>query len=224
MKTTGLLLLTAFGLSSYVSHSQYTQSRMSGGQIITSKEKSQTATGTMYTSENYMPARISNSTNTVLLRYNAYQDYFEMSNPQEGKTVILPKDAGVTVKFVNSNQSYAVVDYKTEKGEAVNGYLTVISDSPNVKMYRRERVFLQPESFPGNSYQSYKPAAYKRGSDEFYIKVKDSEAVFISSKKDLAKLFPEKSKEILDFIKKNKIDLEQEESLAKLGSYLDTIL
>lgn len=196
-----------------------------GNQITTMREKSQPATGSMFLNERYMPAKLSDEQNTVLLRYNAYSDFFEMSTPQTGEVKTLPKDPNMTITFVSNNESYAYVNYKTEDGEAISGYLNIIADNPNVKIYKRERIYLQPESFPNNSYQSYKAANYKQANDEFYVKIKDKDAVFFSAKKkDLAKLVPGKEKELKDFVKKNKIDLDKESGLEQLGNYMETIL
>jgi hypothetical protein len=226
MKNLKFIFTAAFAISSLMATAQVSNrvGDSDGRLLSTKREKGQPATGSMYLNEKFMPARLSNSQNTMMLRYNAYSDYFEMNDQQAEETQNLPKTEGVVITFVNNNESYTVVNYKTEKGESVSGYLNIISDSPKVKIYRRESIILQPEVVPNNSYAAYKPANYKKAGDEFYIKINDGEAVYIDGKKDVAKLVPAKSKDILDFIKKNKIDLEDEIGLQKLGSYMETIL
>jgi hypothetical protein len=224
MKNLNLFYVAAFAFTSVAATAQVNQTPVhsGGGQITVMKEKSQAATGSMFLTEKYMPAKISNLDRTVLVRYNAYADNFQMSDPIEGTEKIMPPQAGVTITFTGSGDTYSFQQYKTEKEEIKTGYLSLVSDKPNVKIFKRERVFLQAEVFPASSYQTYKPAAYKKAEDEFYIKIKDQDAVFFSGKKDLAKLVPSKSKEILDFIKKNKLDLEKEADLEQVGAYLDS--
>lgn len=224
MKKTNLIYTTAFAFTSILASAQVNQTPVhsSGGQVTVMKEKSQPATGSMFVNEKYMPAKLSNDGKTVLLRYNAYADNFEISDPQAQTVNVLPKRNDVVITFVSTGDEYTLQQYKTEKGETIEGYLNIVSQTPNVKIYKRERVFLQPESFPANSYQTYKPANYKKASDEFYLKLKDQDALYFSSKKDLAKLVPAKSKEILDFIKKNKLDVEKEADLQQLGTFLNT--
>jgi len=224
MKNLNLLYTTAFALTSVLATAQVQQTPVhsGGGQIYTSKEKSQAATGSMFVNDKHMPAKVSNNDKTVLVRYNAYADNFEISDPISGTSKVLPSQSDVTITLNSTGETYTFQQYKTEKEEIKNGYLSIVSDKPNVKIYKRERIYLQPEVFPASSYQTYKPANYKKADDEFYIKIKDQDAaVFFSGKKDLAKLVPAKSKEVLDFIKKNKLDLEKEGDLEQVGAFLD---
>lgn len=226
MKKENLIYTAAIAFTSLIATAQVNQTPVhsSGGQITLMKEKSQAATGSMYVNEKYMPAKVSNNEKTILARYNAYGDNFEVSDPQTGSFTGLPKQDGVTITFVGTGQVYSLEQYKTSKDETINGYLTIVSDSPNVKILKRDRVILQPEVFPASSYQTYKAANYKKTDAEFYIKIKDQDALFFSSKKELAKLVPAKSKEILEFIKQGKLDVEKEADLKQIGSYISSIL
>ncbi|RDI15848.1 hypothetical protein DEU42_101139 [Flavobacterium sp. AG291] len=226
MKNSRLFYVATFAITSVVANAQVNQTPVTAGgrQITVMKEESQPATGSMFVTEKYMPAKISNMDNTVLVRYNAYADNFQLKDPIAGSERVLPQEAGVTITFTGTADVYTVQEYKTEKGEVVTGYLSLVSDNPNVKIYKRERIFLQPEVFPASSYQTYKAAAYKKLDDEFYIKIKDQNLQFFSGKKDLAKLVPSKSKEILDFIKKNKLDVEKPADLEQVGAYINNNL
>jgi hypothetical protein len=227
MKQSKLFYTAIFALTSLAASAQVNQTPLTGGgrQIIGNKEKAMATTGSMFINEQFFPAKISDNPTPVLLRYNAYSDYFEMSNPQEQSTQIVPKQAGKVITFVNNGEEYTLVNYLSKGKEVANGYLNIISESPKVKIYKRERIFLQAGTIAENSYQTSKPAMYKKASDEFYIQLADAkEASYFSSKKDIAKLAPAKSKEILDFIKTNKIDVENVSDLQKLGTYMQTIL
>lgn len=220
MKNLNLFYVAAFALTSALATAQINQTPVFSGQISQKKEQSQAATGSKFLNEKFMPAKVTGYDKTVLVRYNAYADNFEIADPIEGTEKVLPHQADVIITFTGTGESYTMQEYKTDKDEIKKGYLNIISDNPDVKIYKREKIFLQPEVFPGNSYQTYKPAAYKKLEDEFYIKIKGEGTVFFSGKKDLAKLVPAKSKEILDFIKKNKLDLEKETDLEQVGAYL----
>jgi hypothetical protein len=195
-----------------------------GRSLTARREASQAATGSMFVNDKYMPAKISGSQNTMLLRYNAYSDYFEFSNPQTQEVKSLPKDPNTDITFIAEDKKYVLADYVKEDGTSNNGYVIIVTDSPKVKIYKRERVTMTEEFFPQNSYQTYKPANYKRVDDEFYIKLGDKEATYFSNKKELAKLIPGKNKEVLEFIKKNGIDVEKEGDLVKFSNYVETIL
>lgn len=227
MKKLNLFYTVAAALTSVIASAQVQQTPVhsGGNQIYVMKEKSQAATGSKFVNEKNMPAKVStDGGKTVLARYNAYADNFEISDPQAGTTSVLPMQNNVTITFVSTGESYSVQQYKTEDEDLKTGYLNVISDQENVKVFKRQRIILQPEVFPASSYQTYKPANYKKAGDEFYVKIKDQDAQYFSGKKDLAKLFPAKSKEILDFIKKNKLDLEKDADLKSLGEFLNGLI
>lgn len=194
-----------------------------GRQVLNINNKSASVAGSMYTDENFLPAKLSTNTNTVLLRYNAYSDYFEMNNPQESVTKALPKQAGVSVIFSATGQQYEYVTYHKNDDENT-GYLVVISDNPKVKVYKRERVYLQEGSKSDNGYAVTKPSTYKRAKDEFYAQIGTGPIEYFSNKKGFAKLFPEKSKQITEYIKQNSLDLEKTEDLQKLADYTATLL
>lgn len=223
MKNSNLFYTAAIALTSVIASAQVQQTPVhsGGNQVYISKEKSQPATGSMYANDKHMPAKVTGYDKVVLARYNAYIDNFEISDPVAGTNKVLPLQSDVTITFNATGDVYSVQQYKNEKDEVKTGYLSLVSDKPNVKIFKKEKVSLQPEVFPASSYQTYKPANYKKSDDEFYIKIKDQDAVYFSGKKDLAKLVPAKSKEILDFIKKNKLDLEKEADLEQVGAYLD---
>lgn len=216
-----------FAISTLAASAQINQTPMTAGgnQIVGSREKAMATTGSMYVNEQFMPAKTSDNPSPTLLRYNAYSDYFEVNNPQEQKSNILPKRAGEVITFVNNGSEYTLVNYINKNKDAVTGYLNVITNSPKVKIYKKERIYLQPGLIADNSYQTSKPAMYKRAGDEYYIQLADAkEATYFSGKKDIAKVAQGKSKEVLDFIKTNKIDVEKVSDLQKLGTYMQTIL
>lgn len=226
MKKFNLIPAILFAFSPLLINAQINQTPVhtGGNQIMAKSETALPATGSMYIADKYMPAKTSGADQIILVKYNAYSDYFEMNNPQEGKTQILPKQTGSTVTLTGTGEVYAFQHYKTEKGEEINGYLNVVSDNSKVKIYKRERVYLQPGKVAVDSYQTSKAPAYKRADDEFYVKINDGEITFVSSKKDIANLVPGKSKEVLDFIKKNKIDVEEAKDLQELSGYIESIL
>ena len=155
---------------------------------------------------------------------NGIVDYFEMNNPQEQKTQIIPKQNGSTITITGTGEVYAFQNYKAENGEDIHGYLNVVSDNQKVKIYKRERIYLQPGKVAMDSYQKSKAPVYKRADDEFYVKINDGEITYVSNKKDIANLVPGKSKEVLDFIKKNKIDVEEAKDLQELSGFIESIL
>lgn len=213
-------LTTTLGVAAQVNMTPMTGG---GRQILNINEKKASVAGTMYTEEAFLPAKISTDPSVLLLRYNAYSDYFEMSNPQEGVTKSLPKQDGVNVTFSGTGKEYTYVTYHKNDNE-FTGYLSIISDNPKVKIYKRERIYLQEGTKSDNGYAISKPSTYRKAADEFYAQVGSGPIQYFSNKKGYAKLFPEKSKQVTEFIKKSNLDLEKTEDLQKLADFTATLL
>ena len=216
--TAAALIATGFTVSA-----QFNSSALNSGnrQVNLIKKKETAAEGSMYINDKFIPAKISGQQSTYMLRYNAYHDYFEMTG-SDGEPKQLPVTPGEQITIINKN--YILADYKDSKDESFKGYLSVIYGGTKVKIYRRERIVYQAATEAANSYQQGKPAAYKRAADEFYISTDGQPALFLQpSRKGISKLFPDKAKQIQEFMKANNIDLETEEGLKRIGAYLDTI-
>ncbi|MFL9843094.1 hypothetical protein [Flavobacterium rhizosphaerae] len=220
-----LLAVTGVTANAQQGVNQGSTGPIDGRTAITSTEKL-TTTGSQYITEQYMPAKISGSDQVQLLRYNAFNDYFEINNPQEGKPSMLPKQAGVKISFVNNGNEYTTAEYVDRDDNRTNGYLKVISETPKVKIYKRERIYLQPGKIGTNSYEASKPNTYKQAKDEYYIQIGDAPAQYFRRDKDLEKLMPndDLGKEVRNYIKKNDIETDEEAGLKQLGAYLNTIL
>lgn len=193
--------------------------------VYQKKEASQPAEGSQYFVENYLPAHINGSKEVSTVRYNAFNDQIEAKVNNE--ELVLTKQEGQVIKMVdNQNTTYELLSYMDENGDIMNGYLILLTgEDKNVKIYKRERVYLQPEQHAKNSYQTYRAPMYKKASTEYYIKIKDGIVSTVpSKKKDLSSLIPGKEDEIKDFVKENRISTSDEEDLKKLGVYLNTLM
>jgi len=203
----------------YINSSGY----ISGNMTLSKKAESQPASGSQYFDEKFFPATIDNSKDIVVVRHNAYSDEMEVKINEEIK--VLEPVLGQTVSLSAINTTYEYVQFTNKDNVLNQNYLIVISDNPNLKIYKKEQIYLQPEEHPTGGYQKYKAPAYKKKNPEYYIKVKDGKIVYFEpNKSDIIGMFPEKKDEIKEFIKENKISPKDEEDLPKLGAYLSTIL
>jgi hypothetical protein len=221
------LFYSILALSSLPAVAQINQTPVhsNGNQIYTYGEEKLATQGSMYYIDKYLPAKITGSDEVVLARYNAYLDQFEISNPQAQTESVLKGEVGKDVTFTGSEITYSYVEYKNKKGEVNNGYLTAIDNGAKVKIYKSEKIYLQEGAPSKNSYQPAKPPVLKHSDAEFYVLLPGkTQAIFFDGKKDFAKLIPGKEKEVLNYIKTNKLDLENNADLLKLGAYVETIL
>lgn len=191
--------------------------------IYNKKAASEAATGSQYYIENFSAARIDGSNEISSVRYNAYNDELEVKVGEEIK-ILQPKENQV-ITLTNGKAAYEYVQYVNEDKNTNQNYLVIVSNQPKVKIYKKEKITLEPEKQPTGGYQKYKAPAYKKEDAEYYIKMNDGQATWFKNKsKDVARLVPGKENEIKEYIKKNKIDVSEDAGLDRLGQYLNTIL
>ena len=200
----------------------YVDNSGSIGLIYNRKAESQKASGSQYFNEKFMPASI-NEGEVQVVRHNAYSDEMEVKVLEEIK--VLQPENGQIVKLHAGGPTYEYVQYTDDKKVEHQSYLILVSDNPNLKIYKKEQVILVPEQHPVGPYDKYKAPMYKQEKPTYYIKIKNGDVVFFETDKSgVLSLFPEKKNEIKDFMKENKISPSDEEDLPELGAYLSTIL
>ncbi|AXG73378.1 hypothetical protein DVK85_03675 [Flavobacterium arcticum] len=226
MKFKGLLAFTAL-LATTFANAQQAQTYVdeSGGMNYgyTKKAPSEPAGGTQYYIDSFNAAKIDDSNEITLVKYNAYSDEMELKIHDE-VVVLEPKD-GMMIRLVNNQANYTFTQYTNKDGIASQNYLVVISDASNLKIFKRERIYLQPEQHPQGGYQKYKAPLYKKQNPEYYIQMNNGDIVYMSDrKKDVIKLIPGKEKEVKKFMKENRIKISDDKDLQLLGNYMNTLL
>jgi hypothetical protein len=186
------------------------------------ENKKKNIAGTPFDDEKYMPAKISGVNEVAMIRYNAYVDQIEVE--VEGATYNLPKkDEYNQIVFVGSNKTISLKSYTDSKGVNTYGYLYEIASGTKSKVYLKKIVILTPEKEPISSYDSYVPAKYNSGNDEYYFELNGQIKFMPKGKKDLIALFPNKKSEIQSFLKQNKISFKDESDIIKLSEFLGSL-
>ena len=225
MKFKNLMFAVTALLTTGASFAQQTYVENSGsiGLIYSKKGESQPAMGTQYFIENFSAAKIDNSNEIMLVRFNAYTNEMELKINDEIN--VLQAKENQNIALVNGKATYQYLQYINEDNLENQGYLMVISNSPKFRIYRKEKIELIPEQQAMGGYDKYKPAQYKKLDPEYYVQVGDGKIVYTKGKKkDFARMFEGKEKEISSFIKENRINTSDEADLYKLGTYIGTIL
>ena len=184
------------------------------------------AVGSPYINENFTAVKIKGYDDKIYSgRYNAYNGEMEIKL-YEGKIIALDVySSDYEVVFIGENKTYNTVAYNSESGILKKGFLVSVYSNEKVQLLKEEKIKFIEKIEATSSYQKDKPAKFRRQGDDYYIKLGTNDAQYLpSKKKDLAKAFPSKSKEISSFIKKNKLKLNKEEDLIKVAEYLGTIL
>lgn len=186
-----------------------------------------TIQGSAYIQDNFMPAKLSlpDGTKIFKLRYNAYSDEIEIEN-QGGNPNALNKNIdNLLIVFVSDDKTYEAIDYIDDKGNINKGYFVHVTSSDNdYQLLMKETVIFIDKKPAKTGYDKTKPAQLKRLDDTYYVSLDNNPAVELpSNKKNLSKVFPEHSKEVLEFIKDNRIKTTKKEDLIKLINYINTL-
>lgn len=191
--------------------------------MYSKKAPSEPAEGSQYFIEKFNPARIDDSNDIALVRYNAYSDEMELKINDE--IVVLDPKEDMLIKLVNNQADYKFVQYTNKDGYSSQSYLVLVSDNDKIKIFRKERIELEPEEHPQGGYQKYKAPRYKKLNDQYYVQMNNGDVVYMSdSKRDIRELIPGKEKEIKNFMKEYRIKVSDDQDLKQLGSYLNTLL
>lgn len=182
--------------------------------------------GSPYVSEDYQQVKINSVENKIYSgRYNAYINEMEILVAAGRDPIALDiSNNDYEVLFLNNNKLYKTFNFESNRGITKRGFLVVISEENDIMLLKEEIIKFYDKVAASSSYDQDKPAKFRREDDNYYIKLKSGRIVYLPSKdKDIAKAFPEYSKEIMAFVKKNKLKTKKEEDLIKVANYIGSL-
>ena len=154
-------------------------------------------------------------------KYNAARDYMELD--KEGSTVFfLPAiEYRYKVIFTDLNETYQAFEYEKFK----YGFFKILNEGKNAKLLCKEKILFKPEVKPKSSFDTYKPAEFKRKKDIYYIKFKEKDLVFeLSTRKSkFLNVFNDHSGAVKKFIKDEKLNIKDKNDLIKIFDYYNTL-
>lgn len=182
--------------------------------------------GSAYIYENFTPAKISASENDIFyVRYNALRDEFEVKGDNNKAYALNRFRRDIIVELVAFKKSYQIHEYVERNGNDNFGYFDVLTPSnQNTVLLKKESIKFLKEKYATTTYGTARPARYERATDDFYLKFGEESAQLApTNKKKFAMLFPGKEKQILDFIKSERIKLKDEKDLIKIINFTNTL-
>lgn len=226
MKKILLSLLTiAFISTSSIAQSGY--NNQNGLLVTASKSKKNiNIEGSPFINETFLPIKLTNHEDKNLqARYNGYNGDMEVLDVTKGVVFVLNKNvADYDVTFTGMDKTYSIFNFIDEDGYISKDFFIKISTDSKVSLLKKEKVQYLGEKIATSTYDRARPAKYKRANDRYYIMLEGENAQVLPRKnKDLAKLFPDHTKDILSYIKTNKIKTSKEEGLIKLITYISTL-
>lgn len=179
-------------------------------------------TGSQYFNENFLMGKVSGIKESIELRYNAFSDEIEFRNPNDTIYTLIKDEKLNPIEIFK--KKYIYTKYKNEKNEIVNGYLLEIY-SGKLNLYKNEKIILIPAKEPRSGYDSYTPPKLQKSSSDYFLKLKDSNEIFVfpRNRKELISYYPNKENEIKEFLKSNKLGFSKEEDLMEITKFLENL-
>ncbi len=176
------------------------------GEVITQYE------GSQYFNPNFEDIEIKGfNLDFSQLRYNAYSD--EMEFEKEGQIFNLTKVPELMIYFPITQ--YQFLKYPI-KGGKVEGYLEVlVHDKEKYSLYKRNKKIITHGEFKNNANKANTKFSLVNDSDLYLIRYKEDKFYdFPTNEKQLSKII--NNPEVLDFVNKNKLNLNNEKDKIKL--------
>lgn len=175
--------------------------------------------GSPYISEDFIATKVADS--IYLMRYNAYADVFEQYETVGGHVVPFAASSGAKFEIPSLKKTYQFLNYK-EKNTVKQGFLVLLYESDDLKLYKREKINFNLGQAPRTSYDRAFPDEFERQRDVFYYQIHQTGIVELPRKKSqFLNLFDERKGEINSFMKENKISLREENDLIRLFRFIN---
>jgi len=152
----------------------------------------------------------------IALRYNVLADEIEyktsiMDEDSKAQALVKSEDVFVTINGV-------IFVYITSKG-----YFEVIYDGINFSLIKKITVKYYPEKKPANNYDQGSPPTFTNKEALFIYSKEGAIYEFPKSKNKRLKVFGNSQAEVKAYIKKNKLNINNEKDLRKIVMYLDSV-
>ena len=178
--------------------------------------------GSPYLNKEFAPAKINEIRETKLVRFDAYEGRIEvMANAAQ--VIILNNSEIFRVSLLDgSDRIFETHGYIDEKGNSKHSFFEKLESRDEFKLYLKEKV----KYFKSKKAQAYKagePAQFRKVKGTYYIidfKSNSGKLIGIpQSKKEFVAFFGKHSKDIKNFMKDNKIKINNKEDLLKVFDF-----
>ncbi len=172
--------------------------------------------GTAYLYKGFTAANIENATSLIKARYNTYTDTVELLN--EDDIFELPKS--IKYSRITFPKPTAVLVYMNTM-DIPEGYYFEMATG-KYSLYKKMKTEYREGAKAVNSFTPAILPRFENLNPIYYIKTESQFVKVSKNGKDLPASFPEKTAAITDFVKKNKLKLNQEQDLLRLVQFLNS--
>lgn len=175
--------------------------------------------GSPYLYEEFVPAKVNDIDQTLFVRFNVYDNSIEFKG-DDGKIYAMPKSNDYVIELLNgSNKVYETQAYDGDRNEMGNTFFEKVYSDDGFGLYLKETIVFIPVKMAKNSFETNKPAKFKKGKADFYFQqLADDTPTLLKlpkREKQFLKIFDEHSAAVKEFIKKEGLDLEETTDLIR---------
>jgi hypothetical protein len=157
----------------------------------------------------------------VEVRYDMYANEMHVKNKDEIFAIIHPEK----VKLIEAGDlKFIYSQYTKSPGEKSNGDSSyfILTVEGKCKLLVKKNIRIQ-DAEPAKLYQEAKPAKFIATDDLYYLKLNENDAVKIKNEKDLLIVLNDKSEQVKNFIKTNKLGAGKIADLTKIVTYYNSL-
>ncbi|MGV8915616.1 MAG: hypothetical protein ACOH1X_09240 [Kaistella sp.] len=170
--------------------------------------------GIPYYQSDFIPAKVNETSEVFSIRYNSFLDAVEILNNSD--VYQLPKDeTSPDFRFETTNEKLVFV--KTD--DIYSGYFFVISEGRN-RILKKVITKFYPAKPAANTLIPGDAARFQMQKPIYFLQTASGVKKLPKNEKEFIAIFPEKKEALNEFFKKNKIKLNKDQDLVKLGKFL----
>lgn len=171
--------------------------------------------GIPYYSAGFVRAKVGDTPSYVPIRYNTFLDAIEIM--ADNTVYEIPREESYPkFTFEGTNEKLVLVNSHDDYA----GYFFEISSGKN-RLLKKVTTKFHDAIPSNNSMITSTPARFETLKPIYFIKTEDALIKIPKNTKDLGQSFPDKKNELNDFLKSNKIKLNNEADLIKLSQFLN---
>lgn len=152
------------------------------------------------------------------LRFNIFNDQMEFKTESNQIQAIANPDIVFQIELDSNKIVY--LSFSTEK-KIKKGFFIVL-ESGNVSLYAKPEVEFVKPTLPV-PFKDAEPAKFIRKQDKYFIKIANEHAKLVVKAKDFIDIMPDKKAYIEEYIKTNKVKINNPEKLNALVKYMNTL-
>gem|GEM_PF-1569628 len=151
----------------------------------------------------------------IPMNYNIHNDDFEYKT--ENISYSLGNNDLVDYISIGDRKFYYMT--YTYNSAEIKGYLELLA-AGDYRFFKKHRViYTSPRTSRG--YVEAQPAKFNSRSPDYFIELKDGNILYFNKLDDIARLIPEESRRIKDYIKDKRLKARKEEDIVRLADFIN---